>query len=215
MRGRIPDHRGLPHYRSRDIHRRRDSRADAVLHQHGSPGRRAPQPAGNRERRALRALFAIRQISPPALPGRVPRRDGNRRPRPGSAARPTRRQRSRRQAVSPGAQRVRGRLRRATRRRTHRLRRRLQCADQSARVGTADGLSRAIDPLRAVHRSPRRTLEVSRAGGTGRLPAPRHVHAHDGSRVRDLRAMDPGHGRALPREVTRRRPRIPKASTRR
>ena len=109
--------------------------------------------------------------------------------------------RTRRQAVRARPQRVRRRLGRAARRRAHRVRRRVQRPDESARVGTPDGVPRAVDALRAVHRSSGRPLEVSRAGGARRLPAARDVRPHARPRLRDLRALDSGDGRALPREV--------------
>ena len=43
----------------------------------------------------------------------------------------------------------------------------LERPDESARVGPADGLPRAVDALRAVHRPAGRPLEVSRARGAG------------------------------------------------
>ena len=202
MRGRIPDHRGLPHCDPRDIHGRRNPRAGPVLHQRRSPRRRAAQSAGDREGCAVRPLLAIRQVGPPSLPRRVPRRHRRRGARGRRAGRRRRRQRPRRPALRARAQRIRRRFGRATGRRAHRLRRRLQCPDQGPRVGAPDGLSRAVDALRAVHGPAGRALEISRAGGTGRVSASRPVRPHARSRVRDLRALDPGHGSAFPREVS-------------
>ena len=174
MRGRIPDHRGLPDYDRRNVHAGGDARARAVLHQHRSPGLRADQSARNRQGRALRALLAIGEVGPTPVPRRVPRRDvGATAAAPGAAVDQRGRHRARRQAVRARAQRVRRRLGRAARRRPHRLRRRVERPDQSARVGTPDGVSRAVDALRAVHRSPGRPLEVSRPRGARRLAAAR------------------------------------------
>ena len=72
-----------------------------------------------------------------------------------------RRRRARREALRQGLQRVRRRLGRAARRRAHRVRVRVERADEGARMGTAHGLPRAVDALRAVHRSAARP-----AGGT-------------------------------------------------
>ena len=56
------------------LHRSRDARAGAVLHQHRSAGLRADQSAGNGQGRAVRALLAIGQVAAAAVPGRVSRR---------------------------------------------------------------------------------------------------------------------------------------------
>ena len=70
--------------------------------------------------------------------------------------------------VREGLQRVRRRLGRAARRRAHRLRVRLERADQGARVGPPDGVPRAVDALRALHRQAPRPLALPRAGGAAR-----------------------------------------------
>ena len=75
-------------------------------------------------------------------------------------------------SVRARAERVRRRFGRAARRRASRLRRRVERPDQGARVGPPDGVSRAVDALRALHRSPERPLEVPRAGRSrARSPA--------------------------------------------
>ena len=67
----------------------------------------------------------------------------------------TGRRRARREALRAGLQRVRRRLGRAARRRAHRLRGRVEHPDEGARVGPPDGLPRAVDAVRALHRQAR------------------------------------------------------------
>ena len=112
---------------------------------------------------------------------------------------------ARRQAVRARAQRVRRRLGRAARRRAPRVRRRLERPDQGARVGTPDGVPRAVDALRAVHRSPGRPLEVSRARGARRLAAARDVR-----RARSTRAFET-YARWIPAMEAHFRAKYPKA----
>ena len=181
------------------LHRSRDARAGAVLHQHRPAGLRADQSARNGQGRAVRALLAIGEVAAAAVPGRVPRR--------GRFARRRRRRqrgrcRARRQALRARVQRVRRRFGRAARRRAHRLRRRLERPDEGARVGPPDGVPRAVDAIRALHRSAERPLEVPRARRGRALAARGGVHADAGRRVRDLRAVDPGDGSALPGAVS-------------
>ena len=86
--------------------------------------------------------------------------------------RPRRRHRARRTALRAGVQRLRRRLGGAARRRAHRLRVRLERADESARVGPPDGLSGAIDALRAVHGQAARSMAVSHPGRAAARRAP-------------------------------------------
>ena len=72
------------------------------------------------------------------------------------------RDRSRRAAVRSRLQRLRRRLGRATRRCAHRVRIRVERPHKSARVGTADGVSRAVHAIRALHRQAPRSLAISR-----------------------------------------------------
>ena len=125
------------------------------------PRLRADQPAGNGQGRAVRALLAVGEVAAAAVPRRV-RRQHARRRRPPERRR---RRRARREAVRHGVQRVRRRLGRAAGRRAHRLRVRLERPHQGPRVGPADGLPRAVHPLRALHRQAARPLAVSRPGG--------------------------------------------------
>ena len=129
--------------------------------------------------------------------------------RPAAAAR----RRARREAVRAGVQRLRRRLGRAARRRAHRLRVRLEHPDESARVGTPDGVPRAVHALRALHRPAARPLALSRARGARAGRAARPLRAHDGRRVRALREMDSGDAGALRARGIRRRRRTPKACT--
>ena len=124
----------------------------AVLHQPRRPGLRARQPARGRQGRAVRALLALAQVAAPALPRRVRRRDVARRSRRATrdvgAA-------TRRAALRARVHRIRRRLGRAARRRAPGVRGRIEHPDQGARVGPADGLSRAIDALHSLRRPAR------------------------------------------------------------
>ena len=163
----------------------------------------ADQPARDGQRRAVRTLLAVRQIGTASLSRRVPRSDRCRRSGPPTqaAGRTRRRSRARRPALRARAQRVRRRLGGAARRRTHRLRRRLQRPDEGARVGTPDGVPRAVDALRAVYRSAGRPLEVPRAGRARRHRRSGTRSSGRSTRLRDLRPLDPGDGGAFPRQV--------------
>src|SRR5207248_9530498 len=59
------------------------------------------------------------------------------------------------------------------------------------------------DALPILHRSARRAMEVSRAGGDRSLAAARTVRTDGRSRVRNIRALDSAAGGALPREVSK------------
>ena len=90
---------------------------------------------------------------------------------------------------------------------------RLERPHQGARVGTPDGVSRAVHALRAVHRQAARPLALPRAGRTRRLALRERYVATMDRGVRDLRALDPGDAeahfaRALPEGAAglRRRP---------
>ena len=118
------------------------------------------------------------------------------------------RRRSGGEALRQGVQRIRRRLGGAARRRAYRVRVRLERADQAARMGPPDGLPRAVDPLRAVHRPPARPLALPRPGRDRRHGALRRsIRAHDGRRVRVLRQVDRADAGALrARAIRRARP---------
>ena len=142
---------------------RRARASRAVLHQSRQPRLRADQPARNGQGRAVRAVLTIGEDAAAAVSRRV---RGQGRRTTSAACRPIDRRRgdrARRKALRTCVQRLRRRLGRATRRRAHRLRVRLERADESARVGTADGLPRAVHPIRALHRQAPRPMALPRA----------------------------------------------------
>ena len=157
----------LPHVRV--LHARGSSRARAVLHQHRQAGLRADEPAGNGQGRALRrysrSAKSLRRLFLDEFLGQVLGRCAER-------GNPAVGDRTRANAVRARPQRVRRRLGRPTRRRAHRLRGRLERADQGARMGPPDGVPRAVHALRAVHRRAGRPLEIPRArrGAARRSP---------------------------------------------
>ena len=166
------------------------------------PGLRAHQPARDGEGRAVRALLAVARsrcggCSSTSSSGR-PRtmRRGCGRARVGG--------RARRQALRARVQRVRRRLGGAARRRAPRVRRRVEHPDQGARVGPADGVPRAVDALRALHRSAGRPLEVPRARRSStRSPLCRAVScARSTARSRSTRGWIPAMRGALPRPLS-------------
>ena len=196
----------------RIVHRRGTPTARPLLHQPRQRRLRADEPARDRQGRAVRALLAVRQIAAAAVSRRV-RRQGRRPTRPRARCR-RRRRRARGEALREGLQRVRRRLGRAAGRRPHRLRVRLERPDQGARVGPADGLPRAVDALRALHRQAARPLALSRARrrSRGRRCASATSRTMDAA-FEDLRRVDRPDAGILRRGAIRRAPRTPKPCT--
>ena len=190
-----------------------------VLREHRPPRLRADEPAGGGQGGALRTLLPLREVGPPALPRRVPRRGrsaGRRRSGPrrhgrsgrraGDAAAAAARARSRpaagRAPLQPDPGRVRRRLRGPARRSAPCLRGHLQRRDQDRRAWPPDGLPRAVDPLRPAHRARGRQMAVRRAPGDRRPGAavPLRHNARPG--VRHLRPLDRPAAGVLPRTAS-------------
>ena len=172
--------------RRRGVHARRGGHPPPVLHEPRRPGLRPGQPARGREGRAVRPLLALGQEPAPPVPRRV-----RRRPRP--HRRPHRRRHRRpapgRGALRAGVLRVRRRLGRPARRRAPRLRAGVEPADQGARVGPADGLPRAVDPLHRLRLAARRPLPLlPRPRQCSRSPLGDALRRRHGPAVRHLRA---------------------------
>ena len=75
------------------------------------------------------------------------------------------------------------RLGRATRWRAHRVRVRVQRSYEGARVGTVDGISRAVHAIRALHRQAPRSLALSRPGRNRPRSAAGSLRRDDGRHV--------------------------------
>ena len=96
-------------------------------------------------------------------------------------------------SLRAGVQRVRGRFGGSTRRGASCVRAMFELVDQGARVGTIDGVPRAVDPVHRVQQPPRqRSLPVLPRPGGARLAARRPLRGRDGPDVRHLRPAPRG-----------------------
>ncbi len=127
-----------------EVHRRGKRHPPPVLHQPPQTGLRAGQPSRSGQGCPLRAVQPLAQLAAPPLPRRV-RRRARREGRP--IHRRDGRARTGRGSLRPRLPRIRRRFRCPARRGPPRLRAGLQRAHQGARVGPADVLPRAVDPL--------------------------------------------------------------------